>query len=185
MSYGSVAPMPVALATLFDVPHVVGSFLVSGAGTVAARALPEVVDDQTLAEAGDRVVRMAETLQAVGLDPDLCVLRFAEHKLFVKPLPGGMLCIVTGADIALPALRMAANLVARRVGPELVRLGTLQAPGISPVSSAIGRAGVGAGGPLAEPQGVTTRAGAAAEPAGSAQTTATGGTRMYRGRPIG
>jgi len=111
-----------SLNSLFDVNGVYGSFLLTATGDVAARALPEIVDDATLAEVGGRVVRLGETFQTTGIDPELCVLRFAEHKLYVKTIEGGALCVLTGVDVSMPALRMAANLVARKVGPELGRL---------------------------------------------------------------
>ena len=114
----------VGLGSLFDLPEVYGSFLVTPAGTVAARAIPEIVDDATLSEVGGRIVRLGDTFQTIGVSPDLCVMRFTEHKLYVKTLPVGVLCIVTGSGISLPALRMAANLVARKVAPEMSRLGS-------------------------------------------------------------
>jgi predicted regulator of Ras-like GTPase activity (Roadblock/LC7/MglB family) len=117
-----------SLSSLFDVSGVYGSFLLTPAGDVAARALPEIVDDATLAEVGGRVVRLGETFQTTGIEPELCVLRFAEHKLYVKTIAGGALCVVTGVDVSMPALRMAANLVARKVGADLARLMTSEPP---------------------------------------------------------
>jgi len=126
---GTAAPaLGKSLSSLFDVSGVYGSFLLTPTGDVAARALPEIVDDATLAEVGGRVVRLGETFQTTGIDPDLCVLRFAEHKLYVKTIAGGALCVVTGVDVSMPALRMAANLVARKVGPDLARLMTSGPP---------------------------------------------------------
>jgi hypothetical protein len=122
---GATAPaLGKSLNGLFDVNGVYGSFLLMPTGDLAARALPEVVDDATLAEVGGRVVRLGETFQTTGIDPELCVLRFAEHKLYVKTFTGGSLCVVTGIDVSMPALRMAANLIVRKVGPDLVRLAT-------------------------------------------------------------
>jgi predicted regulator of Ras-like GTPase activity (Roadblock/LC7/MglB family) len=174
------SPLAVGLGSLFDLPGVHGSFLVTTAGDVAARALPEIVDDATLTEVSGRVVRLGETFQAVGLNPELCVLRFAEHKLYVKTLAGGVLCIITNSDTGLPALRMAANLVARKVGPEMVRLGgAMQAAGGSLPSAA-----------AAPSNGITPRASSAgfaavspAVPPGDSAPTP--GVRMYRGRPSG
>jgi predicted regulator of Ras-like GTPase activity (Roadblock/LC7/MglB family) len=103
-----------ALNSLFDLGGVHGSFLIAPSGDVVARALPAVIDDGTLTEVGGRVLRLGETMQSVGLDLDLSVLRFREHKLYVKSIAGGALCILTTPHVNLPALRMAANLVARR-----------------------------------------------------------------------
>src|SRR6185369_6819023 len=117
---------------LFDLEGVQGAFLVTGGGLVAARMVSELIDDGTLTEVGGRIIRLAETLAAVGLDPEMCVLRFSEHKVHVKLLPGGALCIVTASEVNMPALRMAANLVARKVAPELVRLGITPARAAAP-----------------------------------------------------
>ena len=162
------------LGTLFDLPEVYGSFLVTPAGSIAARAIPEIVDDATLAEVGGRVIRLGDTFQTIGVSPELCVLRFIEHKLYVKTLPVGVLCIVTGAGISLPALRMAANLVARKVGPEMSRVGNgssaTQAPAVPRTS------GVFAVPPPPPPPPPPASSSA---PAGAGST-----ARMYRGRPI-
>lgn len=127
------------LGSLFDLPEVYGSFLVTPAGNIAARAIPQIVDDATLAEVGGRIIRLGDTFQTIGISPDLCVVRFIDHKLYVKTLPAGVLCIVTGAGISVPALRMAANLVARKVAPEMSRLGNEGAagPAVTPRTSGV------------------------------------------------
>jgi len=156
------------LASLFDLPEVYGSFLVTPAGGIAARAIPEIVDDATLFEVGGRIIRLGDTFQTIGISPELCVVRFTEHKLYVKTLPVGVLCIVTSGGISVPALRMAANLVARKVAPEMSRLGGAMAAAPSmpmPRTSSSGMA-------VAAPPAETAANGAAAPP------------RMYRGRPM-
>jgi len=163
-----------SLNGLFDVNGVYGSFLLMPTGDVAARALPEVVDDATLAEVGGRVVRLGETFQTTGMSPELCVLRFAEHKLYVKTFAGGALCVVTGTDVSMPALRMAANLVARKVAPDLVRLATSPPGGAAPEPRRSSSSGFRV--PASDdPEDAAGDAGASSSPA----------TRMYRGRPIG
>lgn len=177
-----------SLGSLFDLNGVYGSFLLGPSGDVAARALPSVVDDATLLEVAGRVIRLGDTFRTTGLNPEMCVLRFAEHKLYVKTLQGGTLCIVTGSDVSVPALRMAANLVARRVGPDLERLVAAIPPPPSP-ERRISSSGfavvpsstvvVPAPGERAEPDDGTTGAPAAASRA------PTPAPRMYRGRRIG
>jgi len=163
------------LGTLFDLPEVYGSFLVTPAGSIAARAIPEIVDDATLAEVGGRVIRLGDTFQTIGVSPELCVIRFIEHKLYVKTLPVGVLCIVTGAGISLPALRMAANLVARKVSPEMSRLGGA-APLAAPATFQPRTSSTGMAVPPPPPPPPTTSSSLPAVPGSSA--------RMYRGRPI-
>jgi predicted regulator of Ras-like GTPase activity (Roadblock/LC7/MglB family) len=165
------------LGSLFDLPEVYGSFLVTPAGSIAARAIPELLDDVTLAEVGGRIIRLGDTFQTIGVSPDLCVLRFTEHKLYVKTLPVGVLCIVTGAGISLPALRMAANLVARKVAPEMSRLGSGASDEAAPAAiPARPSAPIMAAVPPPPPP----------PPAkGGANGAASSPARMYRGRPIG
>ena len=170
----SAAPSALAagLGSLFDLPEVYGSFLVTPAGSIAARAIPELLDDATLAEVGGRIIRLGDTFQTIGVSPDLCVLRFTDHKLYVKTLPAGVLCIVTGSGISLPALRMAANLVARKVGPEMSRLGG-------------GASGATAAAVPARPSAPVMAAVPPPPPPPASNGGGTSPARMYRGRPIG
>ena len=169
------SPLGAGLGTLFDLPEVYGSFLVTPAGSIAARALPEIVDDATLAEVGGRVIRLGDTFQTIGVSPELCVIRFVEHKLYVKTLPIGVLCIVTGIGISLPALRMAANLVARKVAPEMSRIGNGTTPAL-PVPGALMSRTSSTGMAVSPPPPPPPPS----APAGSGSPPA----RMYRGRPI-
>jgi hypothetical protein len=159
------------LGSLFDLPEVYGSFLVTPAGNIAARAIPEIVDDATLFEVGGRVIRLGDTFQTIGVSPDLCVMRFTEHKLYVKTLPAGVLCIITGSGISLPALRMAANLVARKVAPEMSRLGSPSATPPPLPAAIVPRTSASFAVPPPPP---STTAPAIPSPT----------ARMYRGRPM-
>jgi hypothetical protein len=57
----------------------------------------------------------------VGDELDMAIIRFQDHKLYLKVLTGGTLCILADETVNMPALRMAANLVGRRIGAELAR----------------------------------------------------------------
>jgi predicted regulator of Ras-like GTPase activity (Roadblock/LC7/MglB family) len=169
------SPFGAGLASLFDLEGVYGSFLVTTAGDVVARALPEIVDDATLFEVGGRVIRLADTFATVGISPELCVLRFAEHKLYIKNIVSGALCILTGSEVNLPALRMAANVVARRVGPELARALAGSTDAVTP--------------PLVPREAFAPRRSSSAMAvttgASSSAPAPPIGPRLYRGRPIG
>ena len=171
MSAAAPDALGAGLGSLFDLPEVYGSFLVTPAGNIAARAIPEILDDATLTEVGGRIIRLGDTFQTIGLSPDLCVVRFNEHKLYVKTLPAGVLCIVTGIGISVPALRMAANLVARKVGPEMSRLGSGAAS--LPMTAAPRTSGVFAVSPPPPPP-----------PPAPSSAAVTPTARMYRGRPM-
>jgi predicted regulator of Ras-like GTPase activity (Roadblock/LC7/MglB family) len=126
---GPVDSVRDTLVTLRDVAGIQGSFLINGAGGLVARDLPVVFDDGALWEVGSRIARLRDTFSAVGDDVDVAVMRFEDHKLYLKIIPAGALCILTAAAVNMPALRMAANLVARRVAPLLERAG---AEGLAP-----------------------------------------------------
>jgi predicted regulator of Ras-like GTPase activity (Roadblock/LC7/MglB family) len=119
------------LSALRDIQGVHGSFFVSPAGRLVSKDLPSVFDEALFAEVAPRIVRLQETLTSTGDDLDMCLLRFAEHKLFFRPTVTGSLCVLMAASINLPALKMAVNLAARRINAELTGVGELP-PSVPP-----------------------------------------------------
>jgi len=108
------------LAALRDVDGVFGSFAVTNTGAVAGKDLPAVFDDRVLESAGPRLVRLQETLSAGGKTLDSCLMHFADHKLHVRVLQNGLLCVLTSSHANASALKMAVTLTARRVDPHIV-----------------------------------------------------------------
>jgi predicted regulator of Ras-like GTPase activity (Roadblock/LC7/MglB family) len=108
-----------SLIALKDVYGIAGSFVFTRGGYIVARELPAMFDDLTLAEAGCRLALLQETFAAGGDRLDSAVLRFRDHKIYVKPLSCGVLCIITVGSVNMPVLRMAANLVGHRITPVL------------------------------------------------------------------
>jgi predicted regulator of Ras-like GTPase activity (Roadblock/LC7/MglB family) len=115
-------PFPAALATLKDIAGITGSFVFTNNGHVVARELHLMFDDDALGEVAERLSRIHDTFAAVGDELDFVVIRFREQKLFLKVLTGGMLCILADQIVNMAALRMASNLVARRIAPDLQRM---------------------------------------------------------------
>ena len=111
--------MHASLVTLKDVYGITGSFVFARSGHLVARELPAMFDDAALNEAGSRLTRLHETFASVGDKLEIAVLRFREHKVYVKTLPAGALCIISNGGVNMPALRMAASLVGRRIAPVL------------------------------------------------------------------
>jgi predicted regulator of Ras-like GTPase activity (Roadblock/LC7/MglB family) len=107
------------LSALRDIQGVHGSFFVSGAGRLVSKDLPGVFDEALFAEVGPRIARLQETLTSAGDDVDMCLLRFAEYKLFLRPTVTGFLCVLMASSVNLPALKMAVSLAARRINAEL------------------------------------------------------------------
>lgn len=105
------------LAGMRDVDGVHGSFVVTKTGALAGKDLPPMFDDAVLNEVGRRVVRLHEGLCAEGEDFDHCVMRFADHKLYLRSVPHGFLCVLSTNGVNTPALKMALTLTSRRVDP--------------------------------------------------------------------
>jgi predicted regulator of Ras-like GTPase activity (Roadblock/LC7/MglB family) len=122
------ADLRTSLGTLRDVTGIMGSFVFSEDGRLVAREIPALFDDAALVEASGRLTRLRDTFAAVGDTLDVAVVRFRDHKLYLKTLPGGMLCIVAEGAVNMPALRMAANLVGRRIGPVVERASLMPPP---------------------------------------------------------
>ncbi|HZL17485.1 MAG TPA: roadblock/LC7 domain-containing protein [Polyangia bacterium] len=110
-----------SLVTLKDVAGITGSFVCTQNGRLLARELPSLFEDVVLSEAGSRLLRVGETFAAGGDELEVAVVRYGEHRIYLKTIAGGMLCIVIAGDINMPALRMAANLVGRRIAPAVAR----------------------------------------------------------------
>ena len=104
-----------SLATLKDVAGIMGSFVCTPDGRLVSREISAVFDDGALAEAGSRLLRMREAFAAGGDEMEVGVIRFQDHRIYTKTVGNSMLMILTEADVNMPALRMAANLVGRRI----------------------------------------------------------------------
>jgi predicted regulator of Ras-like GTPase activity (Roadblock/LC7/MglB family) len=107
------------LKMLRDVQGVYGSFVVAGTGALVDRDLPGAYDESLFADVGPRVARLFETFGGGGKEMEACMLRFAEHKVYVRKMTWGLIGVLSSAAINLPALRMVLNLVVRRIDPEM------------------------------------------------------------------
>jgi predicted regulator of Ras-like GTPase activity (Roadblock/LC7/MglB family) len=133
-----------SLATLTDVAGITGSFVCTQSGRLVARQIPALFEDAVLAETGSRLVRLGETFAAGGDDLDAAVVRYGDSRLYLKSIAGGMLCIVISGPVNMPALRMAANLVGRRIAQAVARAQTsLPPPSAEPPARPAPRAPAG------------------------------------------
>jgi predicted regulator of Ras-like GTPase activity (Roadblock/LC7/MglB family) len=104
------------------VTGIAGSFVFTANGELVAREIHAMFDDAALVEAAERLTRLCETFASVGDEVELAVIRFQDHKLYLKALNGGMLCILADGVVNMAALRMAANLVGRRIAADIERI---------------------------------------------------------------
>jgi predicted regulator of Ras-like GTPase activity (Roadblock/LC7/MglB family) len=100
-----------------DVDGVHGSFVITKSGALVGKDLPAMFDDAVLSEVGRRIARLNEGLSAGGQDFDHCVMRFADHKLYLRSVTRGFLCVLSTNGVNTPALKMAVTLTARRIDP--------------------------------------------------------------------
>lgn len=168
-----VAGVATALATLKDVGGIAGSFVFTSSGHMVAREIHAMFDDGALAEAASRLSRLTDTFAAVGDQLDLAVIRFQDHKLYLKVLSGGMLCILADGVVNMAALRMAANLVGRRISADLEQADAAPS-GTPPTSESMDAAAV-----AGVPAGSTPSVRSPIRPA-----VVTPGTRRFRGRSL-
>jgi predicted regulator of Ras-like GTPase activity (Roadblock/LC7/MglB family) len=121
-------PIEEALRALRDVQGVHGSFVITLSGALVARDLPSAFDNQLFAEVGPRIARLHETFLSGGEDLDACILRFAEHKLYIRKMTAALIGVLSGVGVNMPALRMVSNLIIRRVEPVIASFGAKPPP---------------------------------------------------------
>ena len=106
------------LYSLRDIEGVYGSFVINAQGAPTARDLPPVFDDGTLAESGNRIVRLWEVVSESSA-AEYAWLEFDEYCLFVKGLSAGCLCVVVPPTVNLLALRLASKWVVRNLDRDI------------------------------------------------------------------
>lgn len=102
------------LSTLKDLEGVIGSFLVSATGTIVAQDLPSFFGSAAY-EVGPRAQRLRQALAMTEGDVSLCHLKFGSHKVTLRPIGEGLLAILSQDRMSVPALRMATNLVSKKL----------------------------------------------------------------------
>lgn len=110
-----------ALAGLRDLGGVIGSFVIDATGAVVGMDLPAFFDRNAIAATGPRLGRLTETLSSRGYELHNVNLRFSGYQLWVQPSRGFTLCVLVPVECNVAALRMAASLVLKRIGSEVVR----------------------------------------------------------------
>jgi len=101
-----------SLKGLRDVEGILGSFVLSQAGHVVLRDLPQMFSNDVLADVGPRVFRLRETLSQDGAAAQV-VVRYEDHKLILRPLPESSIVVLALHNVNMSQLKMALNLVGR------------------------------------------------------------------------
>jgi predicted regulator of Ras-like GTPase activity (Roadblock/LC7/MglB family) len=111
-----------ALASLRDINGVTGSFIVGTGGQLVARDTSALLSEDILAPVGPRLVRLWDTLREVDKSLDQAVISYESQKLYVRPVVQGLLCTIVPLGTNMPALRMAVNLLLKKINPRLVEM---------------------------------------------------------------
>lgn len=111
-----------------------GSFVIDPNGQVCARDMPAVFDDVALGDAAPRLMRLREALETEGEELADATMEFGAHLLFLFGVDAHLMCVLCPSDVKIPALRMGATLVSRRLLGEFQRNALPPAPG-SPESN--------------------------------------------------
>lgn len=111
-----------ALASLRDINGVNGSFIVGMGGQLIARDTSALLSEEILSPVAPRLVRLWDTLREVDQSLDQAVISYESQKLYVRPVVSGLLCTIVPLGTNMPALRMAVNLLLKKVNPRLLEL---------------------------------------------------------------
>lgn len=101
--------MEIVLATLREIPGVVGSFVLSPTGTLLARKMPDIFPDSVFPELAQHLQSVNNTLHALIRPSRELVLKFDDHRLFIWRAAECFLCVLTAPGANLPALKLAAK----------------------------------------------------------------------------
>jgi predicted regulator of Ras-like GTPase activity (Roadblock/LC7/MglB family) len=110
---------PQILTALRDVRGVQGSFVIAADGALLVRDMGNLLNEELLTEVGPRVTRLCETFATETSPLTSCSLRFTDLLIFLRPMPGAVLCVVSTLEVNMPALKMGVNLTSRRLTPLL------------------------------------------------------------------
>jgi predicted regulator of Ras-like GTPase activity (Roadblock/LC7/MglB family) len=111
-----------ALSSLRDINGVTGSFIVATTGHLVALDTPALMGEEILTPVAPRLVRLWDTLREVDQSVDQAVISYESQKLYVRPVVRGLLCTIVPLGTNMAALRMAVNLLLKRVNPYLLEL---------------------------------------------------------------
>ena len=112
------------LRALRDIEGVLGSFLIGERGELLGRDVPAACGPQVLQLIGGKLQQLCDAFvsASVGGPFESTTLCFPQYKLQVRALGGAFLAAVLAADVNLPALKMAMNMLARQLVQEIARL---------------------------------------------------------------
>ncbi len=111
----------IKLRALRDIEGVLGSFLVGDRGLVFGRDVTSACTTDVLSTVGSRLQQLCDAFVSahIGGAFESTTLYFAQYKLHIRALGSLFLIAIATADVNVPALKMAMNLVGRQLLNEL------------------------------------------------------------------
>jgi hypothetical protein len=110
----SIVPL---LRSLRDIEGVLGSFLIGEGAQLLGRDIPAACGSDVLFVVGGRLQQLCDAFVSadIGGSFESTTLSFPQYKLHVRALGNLFLVAVLSAEANMPALRMAMNMVGRRI----------------------------------------------------------------------
>lgn len=107
----------IPLQTLRDIEGVLGSFLVGERGELIGRDVPAACSSEVLFMLGTRLQQLCDAFVSANIGGafECTTLYFPQHKVHVRALGNAFLIVVLSAEVNLPALKMAVNMVGRQL----------------------------------------------------------------------
>jgi hypothetical protein len=105
------------LRSLRDIEGVLGSFLIGEGARLLGRDIPAACGSDVLFVVGGRLQQLCDAFVSadIGGSIESTTLSFPQYKLHVRALGTMFLVAVLSAEANMPALRMAMNMVGRRL----------------------------------------------------------------------
>jgi predicted regulator of Ras-like GTPase activity (Roadblock/LC7/MglB family) len=111
--------MQTILASLKDIPGVVGSFVLNPQGALLAKEMPAVYPVAIFPEMGRRLVSVGEVLEQQTAAFQELLLKFEGSWLFVRRTTQCLLSVLVTETVNYPALRMATNVALRQLSDQM------------------------------------------------------------------
>jgi predicted regulator of Ras-like GTPase activity (Roadblock/LC7/MglB family) len=125
-------PMEAILKEINSVIGVTGSFVCLSDGSISARALPDSFDAASVTLAARLISQTFLALETSGQRVTEADLTFAQNRVILKNLRGGVLAILCARNINLPLLNLQVNVAAKKLTEELR---ALRAPAKEPIAA--------------------------------------------------
>jgi hypothetical protein len=112
------------LRTLRDIEGVLGSFMVNERGQLLGRDVTAACGSEVLALVGGRLQHLCAAFASadIGGPFESTTLYFPQYKLHIRALGSALLVAVVSAEVNLPALKMAMNMLGRQLQEDFAQL---------------------------------------------------------------